>query len=121
MKVDGKKPYDITKDYKPSGNGIVDMLAICIISHRKNRIGLKTIYLKEPFYSKFKDWITKEYQRVEGTPFPEGAPLSFDKVDIEKGSRFQLDAMSVETFIDFNQNNHIPNIILPKAPHFAKS
>ena len=42
-------------------------------------------------------------------------------VDIEKASRFQLDAMSVETFIDFNQNNHIPNIILPKAPHFAKS
>jgi hypothetical protein len=106
------KPYNILTDYKPSGNTICDSLAICIMEHRKKRIAIKTIHLKDPYYSKFRAWVEYEYRKVEGVPYPEGAPLSFDKVNIDLASKLQVNPVSVETYDDYNQNNHKKELIL---------
>ena len=99
------KPYNILTDYKASGNTICDSLAICIIEHRKRKVAIKAIHLQNPYFDKFKMWVEYEYRRVNGEPYPEGALLSFDKVDINLASPLQIKPMSIETYNDFNKNN----------------
>jgi hypothetical protein len=105
MKVPSTKPYNILTDYRPENNKVVDSLALIIMQFRKRKLALKAIYVKEPLYGYFKKWVEDEYKKVEGKSIPEGSPLSFDKVNIEKGSIFQVNIFQVETFNDFNNNN----------------
>jgi hypothetical protein len=106
------KPYNILTDYKGSGNNIVDAIALCIMYHRKKKIGLKAIHLKPPVYDQFKKWFIKEYEVTQGKKFSEEILISFDKVDIEKGSIFQSNPILPEYYEDFTRNM-VKTLILP--------
>jgi hypothetical protein len=99
-----KKPYDILTDFKGSGDNTVDAVALCIMHHRKKKIGLKAIYLKQPFFDRFRNWVAKGYKETEGKEMDPESPLSFDHVNIEKGSIFQSKPILAEQFDDFSRN-----------------
>lgn len=81
----GKRAYDITRDYKPTGCKAIDAVASCIIFHRQRKIALKAIHLKQPYY----DWFKMGTEVLQGKSIEEGQQLSMDGVEIELGSRFQ--------------------------------
>lgn len=80
-----KRAYDITRDYKATGNKAIDAVASCIIYHRQRRVALKAIHLKQPYY----DWFKMGVEVLQGKPLEDDQPLAMDGVDIELGSRFQ--------------------------------
>lgn len=80
-----KKPYNILTDYKSVGNKAIDAVASCICWHRERKIALKAIFLTEIYY----DWFRAGIEVLNGGPLQEGQQMTFDAVNIEKGSSFQ--------------------------------
>ncbi|WP_315823014.1 hypothetical protein [Paraflavitalea speifideaquila] len=87
-----KRPYDITKDFRPTGCKAIDQVASCIIFYQQRCIALKAIHLKEPYYS----WFKMGLEVLNGRPMLEGEEMAFNGIDIEKGSRFQTDPILPE-------------------------
>jgi hypothetical protein len=94
------KPFNILTDYKGSNNRAVDAVASCIMYFRKRHIGLKAIHLKEPYYSQFLKWTESNL----GRKLEDGELVQFDKVDIDKGSVFQIKEIQPEYFEDYTRN-----------------
>lgn len=96
-----KKPYNILKDYRATGNKAVDGVASCIMYHRERKIALDTIWLSHKYF----DWYAAGISVLCGLkPFDrdglreqgvlgetENGDLYFlmDNVKIMKGNRFQ--------------------------------
>src|SRR5579872_2892947 len=79
-----KRPYDITRDYVPCGNRVIDACAACIVWHQRRQIALKALHLKEIYY----DWFRKGVEILQGAELDPEAPLQMYGIDIEKGDRF---------------------------------
>jgi len=88
-----QRAYDITRDYKATGNKAVDGVASCIMWHRQRQITLKAIHLKPNLYGQFKLYVEKELMGKELEP---DQPLSMDGVEIEMGSILQVLAILPE-------------------------
>lgn len=84
--MSNKRPYDITRDFKATGNKAIDAVASCLIWHQQRKVALKAVHLKEPYYS----WFKMGVELLQGAPLEDGQGLSFNSVEIEKGSRFQV-------------------------------
>lgn len=91
-----KKPFNIATDYKSFGNKAMDAVASCILWHREQKIALKAIHLKQPYY----DWFKKGVEVLQGHPLEDGQLMTFDAVNIEKGDRFQLKPVLPERWED---------------------
>ncbi|MGN6416137.1 MAG: hypothetical protein ACTHMC_01505 [Pseudobacter sp.] len=81
-----QRAYDITRDYKATGNKAVDGVASCIMWHRERSIALKAIHLKPLLYDQFKIYVEKV---LLGKELEDEQPLSMDGVEIEQGSWLQ--------------------------------
>ncbi len=86
------RAYDIAKDYRATGNKVMDTVASILIWHQNRKIPLKSISIKEPYYGRFK----QEVEKLQGHPLEDEQPLSFNSVNIERGSFLQRSIMLVE-------------------------
>jgi hypothetical protein len=93
-----KRAYDILRDYRATGNKAIDAVASCIMWHRQRKIALKAIHLKEHYY----DWFRTGVEVLQGKRLEDGQLMQFDGVDIEKGSRFQREAILPEVWTSEN-------------------
>lgn len=93
-----KRPYDITRDYRPCGNKAIDRVAVCIIWHQQRKIALKAIHLKEMYY----DWFRKGVEILQGSRLEDETPLQMYGVNIEKGDRFQTKPILPERWVNTN-------------------
>jgi hypothetical protein len=87
-----KKPYNILTDYQPTGNKVIDQVAVIIMNHRVQKIALKAIHLKPLYYV----WFKKGVEILQGKALEEGQLMSLDGVNIELGDKFQQKPMLIE-------------------------
>ena len=92
-------------------SSLLNMLASCIDWHSKRKIALASISLKPALYERFVQTMWK----INGAPMEEGTPFEICKVEIKKGSIFQVREMLPEQWKDFQHNigEKMPNVVHP--------
>ena len=81
-------------------SSLLNALASCIDWHQKRKIGLASISLKPALYDRF----VQTMWRINGAPIEEGTPFEICKVEIKKGSIFQVREMLPEQWKDYQNN-----------------
>ncbi|MFL5809337.1 MAG: hypothetical protein ACJ749_07425 [Flavisolibacter sp.] len=84
--------FNFATDYERQHNLAVDMCAACIFHYRKLHRPLKAIYLSPRYYSLFRHWVGEKF----GLEAALTMGYKFDDVNIEEGSKFQQQNLSVE-------------------------
>lgn len=68
------------------------MCAACILFYRKRMRPLKAIYLTPRYYALFRHWVGEKF----GMEAALTKGFKFDDVNIEEGSKFQSENLTVE-------------------------
>jgi hypothetical protein len=84
--------FDIKTDYVKQDNLAVDMCAACILFYRERQRPLRAIYLKPRYYALFRHWVSEQAGLEKALTHG----YQFDGVNIEEGSNFQMDPLSVD-------------------------